>query len=86
MARTHHRKKHKSHVRNFKQEKEGSGLLEPKKSRSSGKLVFAIGGAVAAFVISYFATDSNLWMGVITLIGAGLGYLLGNNIDNMKNV
>ncbi|MBS1760540.1 MAG: hypothetical protein JST23_10495 [Bacteroidetes bacterium] len=86
MARSHHRKKHKSHVRNFKQEKEGIGLLEAKKSRSSGKVVFALGGAVAAFVISYFATDSNLWMAVITLIGAGLGYLLGKQIDNMKNV
>lgn len=84
MANPHHRKKHKTHVRSFKQSHDRT-VTETAKTRSSGKWVFAVAGAVAGFVVSYFATDGSiLWMALLTLGGGAAGYFIGNSIDKQK--
>lgn len=85
MARSHHRKKHKAHLQSFKHSHDTSAM-ETAKSRSSGKWVFALAGAVAGFVVSYFATDgATLWMVIATAGGAVAGYFIGMQVDNAKS-
>ena len=84
MARSHHRKKHKSHLRNFKQTNDAT-ISEAGRNKSSAKWVFAMGGAVAGFVASYFAADGSiLWMTIATLAGAAIGYFIGKKADEGK--
>lgn len=74
MARSHHRRKHKHfqpppHTTTHKQ-----------KGRAS--TVFLIAGAILGFLISYSATGGNwIWIAVITILIALLGYFIGHNID-----
>ena len=78
MARPHHRKNHKQHLREF-QKSRNSFRTGPK---GKGTNVFAIVGAVMGFAIAYFATDGNLiWMIAGTIVVGGLGYLAGKRID-----
>ncbi|MCZ2460503.1 MAG: hypothetical protein LC128_12865 [Chitinophagales bacterium] len=75
MARSHHRKRHKHF-----QPPAHTGNYSKKKGR--GATVIAVAGAVVAFAISYFATEGNwIWVAVITIIGATIGYFIGNNLD-----
>lgn len=75
MARSHHRKKHK----HFQPPPHTTGHTKQKGKAST---ILAIAGAVVAFVISYSATEGNIiWVIAITIIGALLGYWIGNNID-----
>ncbi len=75
MARSHHRRKHK----HFQPPPHVSGHS---KQQGRAATVIAIAGAVVAFVISYSATEGNMiWVVAFTVIGAGIGYLIGNNID-----
>ncbi len=83
MARSHHRKKHKQHVQQFKQSHEI--VADPRKSKSSATWVFGIAGAIVGFAISYFATSgSYVWTGVGLVAGGVAGYLIGRNIDGKK--
>ncbi len=80
MARSHHRKKHKKHVQQFRHNYED--LNEVSKSKTSAKWVFSILGAVLGFAIGYFATSGNIiWMLVLMAVGGVAGYLLGRSID-----
>ncbi len=84
MARSHHRKKHKTHLQSFKHSHDTS-VSQASKSKSSAKIVFALGGAIAAFVASYFAADGSLlWMTLATLGGAAAGYFIGKRVDEGK--
>ncbi|HUM97757.1 MAG TPA: hypothetical protein PK275_07855 [Chitinophagaceae bacterium] len=84
MARSHHRKKHKTHLQSFKHSHDTS-VSQATKNKSSAKIVFALGGAVAGFVASYFAADgSTLWMTIATLAGAVSGYYIGKKVDGGK--
>ncbi|HMU45961.1 MAG TPA: hypothetical protein PKC72_06310 [Chitinophagaceae bacterium] len=81
MARSHHRKKHKSHVRQFKQSHD-SAVSSGGSGKGKATSIFVVGGAVAAFAISYFATGGAwLWMGLITLAGGIIGYYFGHKMD-----
>lgn len=78
MARSHHRKKHKEHVRQFRHSQETT------KTRSKGKATptFIIAGLVAGFAIGYFAAPGNIiWMGAGLIAGGIIGYLIGRRID-----
>lgn len=78
MARPHHRKKHKQHLREFLNSR-NRFRTGPK---GKGTNVFAIVGAVLGLAVAYFATDGNLvWMTVGTIVVGGLGYIAGKRID-----
>lgn len=79
MARSHHRKKHKTHVRQFrKQQSSGSGGFR----RSSTFPVFTIIGGALGAVVGYIATGGEiLWVVAGLVAGAAAGYLLGRKID-----
>lgn len=85
MARSHHRKKHKEHVRQFKQVHDTSVSTVTDKSKSSATWVFGIAGLIVGFAIGYFASSGEMiWMVVGTVAGIGLGYFIGRKIDNEK--
>jgi hypothetical protein len=80
MANPHHRKKHKEHLRQF-QQRVASNTGESK-ARAKASSVFAVGGAVAGMAILYFATQGDfVWALGGGVVGAGIGYLIGKNID-----
>ena len=54
MARSHHRKKHKEHLRNFKQSHEGAASVKAK-GKASG--VFTFGGVAVGLLLGYLASN-----------------------------
>jgi uncharacterized membrane protein YfcA len=79
MARSHHRKKHKSHLKQFRQSQETSAA-----PNTSGKAawIIAIAGALAGFAITFFAAGGAIaWIVIVTLIGGVLGYFIGKKMD-----
>ncbi len=78
MARPHHRKKHKEHLRQYQQSR-GSFKREVKGKATN---IFAITGSVVGLAIAYFATQGNLvWVIIGLLAGGGAGYLIGKRVD-----
>ena len=78
MARSHHRKKHKEHLRQFKHK--GETVTHTPKSKASG--IFTVGGAIIGLAVSYFVTEASyLWMAIGTVAGGALGYLIGRRVD-----
>jgi NAD/NADP transhydrogenase beta subunit len=81
MARSHHRKKHKEHLRQYKHKEET--VVTTATSKAAG--VFAIVGAVIGLAVSYFASEgSALWIIIGLIAGAAAGYFVGRNVDNSK--
>ena len=79
MARSHHRKKHKEHLRQYQHNQE-TGKTKVKKAKVSG--TFAIVGAVLGAAIGYFATDGNpTWIAFGAVLGGLGGYLTGRYLD-----
>ena len=79
MARSHHRKKHKTHVRQFKQ---GHDTNIASNEKGKAAWIFAIAGAVAGFAISYFASNGTIiWVLLFTFICGAAGYYVGNRMD-----
>jgi hypothetical protein len=82
MARSHHRKKHKEHLKQYQHAHETASATTPK-----GKAfqVFIIMGALVGLAIAYFASDRSLiWSVAGIIIGGVAGYLLGKNIDKQN--
>lgn len=78
MARSHHRKKHKEHLRQFQHKSD----INTGNAKGRGSNVFAIVGAVAGLAILYFATQGDMVWALGGAIAGGLvGYLLGKSID-----
>lgn len=78
MARPHHRKKHKEHLRQFQHQSE----INLANAKGKGSNVFAIVGAIVGLAVLYFATQGDwIWTLAGTIIGGFLGYLLGKSID-----
>jgi VIT1/CCC1 family predicted Fe2+/Mn2+ transporter len=78
MARSHHRKKHKEQLRQFKH-KEGTTYSTPKSKAAN---IFAIVGAIVGLAVSYFATEGSiLWISVGLIVGGIAGYLIGRKVD-----
>ena len=81
MARSHHRKKHKEQLRQFKQ-KDETTYSTPKSKASN---IFAIIGAIIGLAVSYFATQGAiLWISIGLIAGGTAGYLIGRKIDGNK--
>ena len=79
MANPHHRKNHKSHLKQF--QNRNAGQTGESKAKAKASSLFAVGGAIAGFAILFFATQNFIWALGGALIGAGVGYLIGKNID-----
>ena len=80
MARPHHRKGHKEHLKQFQNRTAGSTGESKAKAKASS--VFAVGGAIAGLAILYFATQGDfVWALGGAVVGAAVGYLIGKNID-----
>jgi hypothetical protein len=83
MARSHHRKKHRTQLRQFKHSQENSANPVNAKSRASS--VFAIAGAILGLAVGYFATQGQiLWIAVGLFGGMGIGYFIGRGIDTQR--
>jgi uncharacterized membrane protein YfcA len=80
MARPHHRKKHREHLRQF-QQRTGSNTGESKE-KANASSIFAITGAVVGIAVLYFATQGNfIWAIGGGIAGGAVGYLIGRGID-----
>ena len=77
MARSHHRKKHKQHLRNYQHSNDLS--VRTGKTRVMG--LFLLLGAGLGFAIGYFASGSVIAYAIGTIAGATIGYLVGKKID-----
>ena len=82
MARSHHRKKHKQHLQQFKHSQDI--VADTRKSKTSATWVFGIAGAILGFAVSYFASGALLWVAAGLIAGSIAGYLIGRKIDNEK--
>lgn len=81
MARSHHRKKHKAHLRQFKHSQESA----PEKAKGKAARVFALVGAVLGFAITYFVTEGAIaWMMAGLVVVGAAGYFWGRKIDAEK--
>ena len=81
MARSHHRKKHKEHLRQFKNK--GETISSTPKSKASG--IFTVGGAIIGLAVTYFGTQGSLlWMLIGAIAGGVGGYLIGRKVDSEK--
>jgi uncharacterized membrane protein YeaQ/YmgE (transglycosylase-associated protein family) len=78
MAQSHHRKKHKEHLRQYQHRQENMASAPKRKAA----VIFAVVGAVIGLAVSYFSSDGNLlWIAAGTVAGGIAGYLFGRNID-----
>ena len=81
MARSHHRKKHKEHLRQFRHSHETNTATSSSKTKASS--IFAIAGALVGFAVSYFATQGTLvWVAAATIAGTVAGYFIGKKVDS----
>ncbi len=79
MARSHHRKKHKEHLRQYQHSHEGASS-KAKKRKVSGTL--AVIGAIVGMSVGYFATGgSPIWIGFGAVAGGIAGFLTGRYFD-----
>ncbi|MEO7924603.1 MAG: hypothetical protein ABIR30_13060 [Chitinophagaceae bacterium] len=82
MARSHHRKKHKEHLRQFRHSQETSASTGGK-GKSTGW--FTAIGAALGFAVSYFATQGTIiWIAAGIIAGGIVGFYIGRNIDSEK--
>jgi uncharacterized membrane protein YfcA len=80
MARPHHRKKHKAHVRQYKNHNENIKAVPAAKTKASS--LFAIVGALTGGAVGYFASQGSwIWIFAGLLLGTITGYLLGKKLD-----
>ena len=79
MARSHHRKKHKEHLRQYQHNQEGSSS-KSKKGRVTGTLTVV--GTILGAAVGYFATDGvMMWIAFGAVAGGLAGYLTGRYFD-----
>ena len=61
MAQSHHRKKHKEHLRQYQHRQENVSSAPKRKAA----VIFAIVGVVIGLAVSYFASDANfVWIAI----------------------
>ena len=79
MARSHHRKKHREHVKQFRQSHDTATSAG---SNGKATTIVMIVGAFTGLAVAYFASGGVLlWMTVGLIIGAAGGYFAGKKID-----
>ena len=81
MARSHHRKKHKQHVQQFKHR----GDFGVSKTKGKASYLFLVIGVIVGTLVGYFASNGAVgWMGIGLAIGGAAGYFIGNRVDTGK--
>jgi len=81
MARSHHRKKHKQHVQQFKHR----GDFAESKSKGKASYTFLIIGLIIGFLIGYLASGGAVgWMAIGLIAGGAIGYFIGYKVDATK--
>ncbi|MGH2552905.1 MAG: hypothetical protein ACRDEB_04270 [Chitinophagaceae bacterium] len=84
MARSHHRKKHKQQLQQFKQSRVMT--TDSARNKVAARWAFGIAGAILGFAIIFFATGSSLLWGTIGLIPCAIAaYFVGKKIEVKKN-
>jgi uncharacterized protein YcfJ len=79
MARSHHRKKHKEHLRQYQHNHEGASN-QAKKRKVSGTI--AVIGAIVGMSVGYFTTNGvPLWIASGAVAGGLAGFLIGRYLD-----
>jgi ABC-type dipeptide/oligopeptide/nickel transport system permease subunit len=82
MARSHHRKKHREHVKQFRQSHD---TATPTGSNGKAVTIVMIVGALTGLAVAFFASGGVLlWMTLGLIIGAVGGYFAGKRIDEGK--
>jgi uncharacterized membrane protein YfcA len=81
MARSHHRKKHKDHLRQFQR---ANSVTETAKGRVKATTLFTIVGAGVGFAITYFGSQNNIWVIAGLVAGGAVGFMLGQRVDRDK--
>lgn len=78
MARSHHRKKHKSHLQQFRNSNDVTGTTGNTRASS----VFGIIGALTGGAVGFFASQGDwIWIGLGLAVGAFIGFYLGRKLD-----
>lgn len=78
MARSHHRRKHKEHLQQFKHK----GDMTTSTAKASASRIMTVVGALTGFVIGYLASNGSiLWIAVGLVAGGLAGYWLGHRMD-----
>lgn len=79
MARSHHRKKHKAHLRQYRNTNEELDVISRKTSVTG--TITVIGGIVGA-AVGYFTTDGVMtWIIAGGIAGLAAGFFIGRYID-----
>lgn len=79
MARSHHRKKHREHVKQFRQSHD-TAITDG--SNGKATTIVMIIGALVGFAVAFFASGGVLlWMTAGLILGAIGGYFAGKKID-----
>jgi hypothetical protein len=82
MARSHHRKKHREHVRQFRHSHD---MAAPKTAKGKASSTFLIIGAIGGAAVGFLASEGSfLWFGIGLVAGALAGYLIGRSIDSSR--
>ena len=81
MARSHHRKKHKSHLKQFQSHQQTDRVRNRK---TTGTL--AVIGIILGLAVGYFGSGSDpVWIAVGGVIGGFIGYITGRILDRDVN-
>ena len=77
MARSHHRKKHKQHLRTYQNSKE----VTVKAGKAKVTVIFTLLGLALGLGIAYFAVNTVLAIFIGAVAGGLVGYLIGKKMD-----
>ena len=81
MARSHHRKKHKEHLRQY--QKTTEGVTSTRRAKVTGTFI-AI-GIILGIAIGYFSTGGELpWVIGVAVVGGVAGWFAGRYFDADK--
>ena len=79
MARSHHRKKHKTQLRQYHHTHDGETSKVRKRKVTSTMTVI---GIIVGVAVGYFGSDGMpLWIGIGAVIGGIAGYITGFFLD-----
>ncbi len=82
MPTSHHRKKHKEHLRQFRHTSDVS--TTPRKARGNSVAIFTFIGAAFGLAVGYFGGLSVYLIIAAIFIGGIAGYFIGKKIDSGK--
>ena len=82
MPASHHRKKHKEHLKQFRHTNDVTTPVS--KERGNTTIIFTIIGILFGLAVGYFGGLSIYLLLIVAVIGAIAGYLIGKKMDSVK--